>query len=316
MMRPVSVALPPAMPDGLASSITGNGNNRRVVLAWNDNSITETAFLVQRTTDGTAWTDVGTSSSPLDQPNTLGARTLTDATSNATTAYLYRIVAQNTVGYGAEFPSLTVQSVTAPLGVNAPEPPTNLTATLQAGPQVGLTWRDNAANETGFAIERSIDAVTFTQIATAPARNNTGNVAYVDTTALPGLTYTYRIAALNLAGLSGYSNLAAVTVPPVPAAPSDFTAVNGPDGGGNSRSVVLTWVDWSNNETGFTIQRATNATFTSGLNTTTVAANATTLTQTGLSRSTTYYYRIRANNGSFVSSAWVNATPFPITTNP
>ncbi len=68
--------------------------------------------------------------------------------------------------------------------------------------------------------------------------------------------------------------------------------------------------------TGFTIQRATNTTFTSGVNTANVAANLTTLTQTGLSRNTNYYYRIRANNGTLVFSAWVNATPFPILTNP
>ena len=27
---------------------------------------------------------------------------------------------------------------------------------------------------------------------------------------------------------------------------------------------------------------------------------------TGLSRNATYYYRIRANNGAFVSSAWID----------
>ncbi len=36
----------------------------------------------------------------------------------------------------------------------APAAPTNLTATAQAGPQVSLTWRDNANNETGFVVER------------------------------------------------------------------------------------------------------------------------------------------------------------------
>ena len=63
-----------------------------------------------------------------------------------------------------------------------PAAPTNLAATLQAGPQVRLTWRDNATNESGFVIERSTDGVNFTQIATAPARSNTGNVTFTDTT--------------------------------------------------------------------------------------------------------------------------------------
>ena len=45
------------------------------------------------------------------------------------------------------------------------------------------------------------------------------------------------------------------------------------------------------------------------------AANAKSLNVTGLNRATTYYFRIRANNG-ITSSAWVNAVPFPIVTNP
>jgi phosphodiesterase/alkaline phosphatase D-like protein len=78
----------------------------------------------------------------------------------------------------------------------------------------------------------------------------------------------------------------------------------------------LNWIDNSNNETGFTIQRATNALFTQGLTTVTVPANTTTLNVTGLAKNTQYWFRIRANNGTFVFTTWMNATPFPILTNP
>ena len=227
MMRPVSLALPPNKPDGLAFSFTGNGNNRRIVVTWNDNSINETSFVVQRSVNGTTWTNVATSASPLAGPNTHGPRSATDATSNASTAYLYRIVALNSVGYGAEFPSLAVQSVSDPAGVNAPAAPTNLTATAQAGPQVSLTWRDNATSETGFIIERATNGGVFGQIATAPARNSTGNVTYLDTTTLAGNTYAYRVAAVNIAGTSASTNTASVTFPVAPAAPATFSAVNG-----------------------------------------------------------------------------------------
>ena len=105
---------------------------------------------------------------------------------------------------------MTVQSISDELALGtAPAAPTNLVATLQAGPQVRLTWRDNATNESGFVIERSTDGVNFTQIATAPARNNTGNVTFTDTTVKAAQTtqsYTYRVAAGNVAGLSAYSN--------------------------------------------------------------------------------------------------------------
>jgi FtsP/CotA-like multicopper oxidase with cupredoxin domain len=421
MMRPVILALPPNKPDGLTSAVTGSGSGARLVLSWNDTSINETAFVIQRLTWPATWTDVGVILSPLGQPNIHQARSFTvPGTYNPSLAYQYRVVAKNTVGYGLEFPSMTVQSVSDVLALGTPPAaPTNLVATLQAGPQVRLTWRDNAINENGFVIERSTDGVNFAQIATAPARSNTGNVTFTDTTIKAAQTtqsYTYRVAAGNVAGLSAYvtsntiavgvvvppaaptnlvatlqagpqvrltwtdnainetgfvierstdgvnfaqiatvpalsgtgtppafidtvqavatnttysyrvaatnagansafSNTASATVPALPLAPSSLIAVNGPNKN-RSRSVVLVWSDNSNNETGFTIQRATNALFTQGLTTVTVGANVTTITQTGLSANTQYWYRIRANNGTIIFTVWVNATPFPILTNP
>ena len=87
MMRPVSVAIPPLKPDGLAVAITGSGSSRRFRATWNDNSITETSFDLQRTTDGNTWTTVATSQSPLDQPNVHGTRSLTDASSDVAMSY-------------------------------------------------------------------------------------------------------------------------------------------------------------------------------------------------------------------------------------
>jgi len=327
MMRPVSLALPPAKttwppatqtPPPFTS--TGTGNNRRLVLNWNDNSITETAFVIQSKNANGTWSDVGTVLSPLGQPNTHGPRTFTvPGTYNPSIIYVYRIVAQNTVGYGAEFPNMTVQSISDPLIVgNPPVAPIALTATLQAGPQVSLTWTDNATNEAGFVVERSINNSAFVQIATPPARNNTGSVTFVDRAlALSGTndTYAYRVAAVNLAGNSAYVSTS-ITVPGTPVTPSNLQVVNGTSSG-NSRSVVLTWTDNSLIETGFTIQRATNSGFTgNSVTSVNVADNATTYTWTGLSRNTAYYFRIRANNGTVIFSGWVNASPYPIVTLP
>jgi hypothetical protein len=99
-----------------------------------------------------------------------------------------------------------------------------------------------------------------------------------------------------------------------PSAPTNVSAANGPNQGGN-RSVVLTWTDTSNNESGFVLQRATNLTFTTGVATTNVAANATAATITGLNRNTSYYFRVWSTN-ALGPSAQVDATPFPILTNP
>lgn len=319
MMRPVSLALPPKAADGLAFATSGSGNKARLTLTWNDNSISETSFLVQKTIDGTTWSNVGTVASPLDQVNGTGPKSLQDpAVYNPNVVAKYQVLAQNTVGYGGQHPSLTVKSASAPvLTGDVPPAPTSLSATLQAGPKVLITFTDNAMTETGFVVERSDNGGAFVQIAKLPARSNTGSVSYTDNLTLSAadVTYVYRVAAVNVAGLSGYAVSPTILLSAQPAAPGNFTATNGANGG-NSRSVILNWQDLSGNETGFTIQRATNSTFTKGLNTATVNADVTTLTQTGLSRNTQYWYRIRSNNGTTVSSAWVNAAPFPITTNP
>lgn len=319
MMRPVSVAIPPNKPTGLAYTLVGSGNATSLLLSWNDNSINETSFVVQRN-DGSGWVDLATILSPLDQPNLHGVRSYTDTTFQQNVTYKYQVVARNTVGYGAEFPTITAKSVSDILTTTGTPPaaPTNLSGVLESGPQIRLTWTDNATNETSFIVERSVNGAAFAQIATAPALAGTGSVTFVDTTVTAlatNSTYIYRVAAVNSGGNSAFATSAAITVPGIPAAPSNFTAANGP-GGRNNRTVVLNWTDNSNNETGFTIQRATNAAFTANLTTVNVAANTTTSLQTGLVRNTAYYFRIRANNGAIIFSAWVNASPFPITTIP
>jgi hypothetical protein len=230
----------------------------------------------------------------------------------------------------AGFPTMTANSVplttvnNVPVTVGtppaAPAAPTTLTAALGAGPQVTLTWMDNATTETGFLVERcsfvapAPPCTIFAQIAAAPAHSKTGTTTYVDATVLPGNSYLYRVAAVNGSGTSAYATLAAaVVVPSIPTAPSGFT-VAAVKASGKNYTATLTWKDNSSNETGFTIQRATNLQFTTGLTTFTAAANATTLTQT-ITSNTTYYYRIQANNIGG-SSAWVNALPFPIRTGP
>ena len=125
MMRPVSLALPPAAPGGLQGQLVGG----KVKLDWVDNSITETRFVIKRTTDGTTWTTVGSLDQPLGDGNAHGARTFTDPTSDATTPFTYKVIAENVVGYGSGMPSMTVSSSTADFAINAATPPTVLSTT-------------------------------------------------------------------------------------------------------------------------------------------------------------------------------------------
>lgn len=295
MMRPESLALPPrkvTWPSTGAAVVTGSGNNRHVTLTWNDNSINETSFLVQRTSDGTTWSDVGTVAAPLDQANVHQTRTLTDSTSSPTAAYLYRIVALNTVGYGAEFPSLSAKSTSATLGVNAPAAPTNLTANLQSGPRVSLSWRDNATNESGFVVERAMNGGAFAQIATPPARANTGTVTMVDNSVSLGNTYDYRVKAVNVAGTSAQSNTVAV---PVLAPRQPVIAAGTAVRSGSNERVTLTWGDVLN-ETSYVVQWSTSSTFaTVSGQSAALPGNATTYTTGNIARQA-WFFRVRAVN--------------------
>lgn len=87
-------------------------------------------------------------------------------------------------------------------------------------------------------------------------------------------------------------------------APSGITATTA-----STSQINLSWTDNSSTETGFRIERSGSS---GGPYTqiTTVGANATTYSNTGLSASTTYYYRVRAYNanGNSASSSVASAT--------
>ncbi len=307
MMRPVTLALPPikaTWPGTGAAVLTGTGNNRRFTLTWNDNSITETRFVVQRTTNGTTWTTVGTLDQPLGNTNTHGTRTFTDPTSNATTAYKYRVVAENAVGYGSGMPSMTVSSTSDALGVNAPTAPTGLAATLagiSSAPRVNLTWQDTATTEARFLVQRSGDnGATFTQIATVGPRNGTGSVTYADTTAALNSTYVYRVATDNVAGTSAWSNPVTVVVA-APAAPVILTGTAVRQG--TSQRATITWSAVPT-ATSYVIQRSLDSTFATGVTSATVGS-VTTYTTGNISRTANWYFRMAAVN-ALGQSGWSN----------
>lgn len=93
MMRSVLFAFPPVAPSGLTF------DTATFTLSWTDNSLSETAFVVQKSLDGVNWTSVGQIDRPLDPtiPNTKGGTvSLVDPT--WVTGTQYRVIAQNTVG--------------------------------------------------------------------------------------------------------------------------------------------------------------------------------------------------------------------------
>jgi hypothetical protein len=169
-----------------------------------------------------------------------------------------------------------------------PNAPAALTAQAISYEQINLTWSDQSNDETGFKVERNTGG-GWAEIATAGS-NATG---YSDTGLTPSTAYNYRVRAFNLGGSSSYSNTTSATTqspPPPPAAPSNLTANVLSD-----TAIDLIWTDNAATEDGFRVDRSLD-----GLqwdNMTSLAANTTSFSDTGLNGSTTYSYRVRAFTG-------------------
>jgi hypothetical protein len=204
------------------------------------------------------------------------------------------------------------------------------TAIITNGTRITISWTDLSTNETGFLVERlvtpSVAGATppaWTTLATV-ARTGTatssvnGAVSYVNNLVAPIAygQYQYRVSAVNVTGTgaTAVTNAASTAVASnvldftLPAAPTLLTATPGAAGSG---AVTLSWTDNATNETGYTVQRATNATFTTGLVTTAVpgaiTANPASYVLNGMTKGTKYFFRVAATNAAG-TSAYVATT--------
>ena len=77
--------------------------------------------------------------------------------------------------------------------------------------QVALAWSDNSAGANAFAVQRSVDGVSYVTIAKLPP----ATLTYRDDTVSPRRTYWYRLLASNLAGDSAPSTAIRIDTLPV-----------------------------------------------------------------------------------------------------
>ena len=276
----------PAAPQNLTATAVSAS---RIDLGWQDQSSSETGFLIERKSSGN-FAQIATAPAVSA---TGGAGSFTDTAGlQPNTTYSYRVRASGPSGNSGY--SNTASATTVPPLLEAPA---NLTAAAVSLSQITLSWQDNSSSEDGFAIERKTTG-SFAPLATAPAKAGTGGTAsFSDTTSLqPNTTYSYRVRAINSLGSSAYSNTAsASTTPPQPGAPTllTVTAVT-------FAQVTLAWQDNSAGEDGFEIERKTeNGAYTLIAG---VGVNVTGYTDNGVSELTSYTYRVRAVNAGGASA--------------
>ena len=170
--------------------------------------------------------------------------------------------------------------------------PTGLDATLVA-PRAGGVHGNDVAGETGYVIERRVDGTTEDWARVGDTAANVTRFAQDGLAA--GKTYLYRVRAREGELASEPSNVDSVTVaaePAVPAAPrleGAYFAFNSGNG------AKLQWTNVAN-ESGYKIERRVDGTTTAFDQFATTAADATTITDTGLEAGKSYLYRVRAFN--------------------
>lgn len=167
-----------------------------------------------------------------------------------------------------------------------------------------VNWKDNSDNETNFVIERSIDGITFAQIAEVAANVTT----YTDNSLVPNTKYFYRVKAITGNDSSSYSDINSVVTPAIPSAPAK-AATPTPATGMNAveltnGTLALKWTG-SSNTTSYAVYFGTDPdNLTKLADVAYVAAPSYTLIN--LSPETTYYWRIDASNvkGTVTGDLW------------
>ena len=247
--------------------------------------------------DGNTFTQIGSpiTLSSLANQVYIGMAVTSHDTKKLATAGFTNVTLTGTLGTTPTFNSLPA--------------PTNLTAAAAAGQTtaISLAWSDTVG-ETGYAVERSVDGVNWSQI----GQTGLNVTTYTDNLSFGAMRWWYRVSALGVTSRTAYSTAAsAINKPAAPTLPQAVVM--------SGTSLSLTWRD-TNAETGYRLERSTNggSTYTTLL---TLPANITGYNNNGLTAGTTYLYRVTplgiAGDGlPLLFNAATTASPVTIVTAP
>ena len=280
---------------GVPAGLSATPGNAQVTLNWtapmfNGGSVI-TGYRVYRSTS-----EAGTYTLIASQ---IGLN-YTDANTTNGHSYWYNVSAVNVVGEGAKTGPVSSSPFTIP---NAP---TGLTA-VAGNAQVTLNWTEPAFNG-----GRVIDYYVVYQDSVALSDYPTG-LSTVIAGLNNGQSYSFAVAAHNLAGNGSSSEAASSTPRAVPGAPTGLTAVPG------NAQVLLNWtapaLNGGSEITNYTVYRGTTS---GGETLLTILGNALALTDTSLSNGQIYYYKVSASNaaGEGAKSIEASATPATMPTAP
>ncbi|MBC8364995.1 MAG: fibronectin type III domain-containing protein [Actinobacteria bacterium] len=297
-----STSSTPRTTPGQPTVLAGTPGDGEVSLSWtaptNDGGASISGYKVESSTNsGSTWTtsiaDTGSSSTSA----------VVDGLSNGTSV-TFRVSAINVAGTG----SASDTEVTTPR--TTPGQPTSLAAT-EGSTQVSLSWSapsgDGGSAVTGYRVEQSTNSgLAWT---TVVADTGSTSTSYAVTGLTNGSAYSFRVTAVNAAGMGATSSTATATPRTTSDAPTGLAGTPG------DRQVALAWTAPSESGgsavTGYRVERSADGGSTWTAVVADTGSTTTSHSVTGLTNGSAYTFRVSAVNdaGTGSTSSTASATP-------
>lgn len=282
-----------------ASATASTANSINVTWAPAVTNAALTSYTIQRSTNGGAFaTTYATTSGTVTS--------FTDTGLTETSNYRYKVLANadyTSAGTGIVVSGVSATSATiTPYFISTVTP--TATVTASTANSITVTWSAPVTSNpavSGYSLQRSTDGgLNWSADLTLTSPTAT---TYVDTAALSGITYTYRLAAINAQLTSAYTSSGTATAyylsDPVSAPVASNSSTS-------TTSITVTGSYTANPAiSGYNIQRAvagTSPTFAS------IGATNYSITlpyvDTTVSANTSYLYQIKAKNAQLTTANW------------
>jgi len=223
---------------------------------------------------------------------TSGTRSWQDKNLVPNAQYTYRVLAKSAANESAYSNELTITN-------SYLDAPSSLTTSTVDDSAIELKWIDNATDETGFEIWRCVGTSDYADWSLYATVGQNAQ-SFKDTNVQQGIQYNYRVRAYSVGGIySAYSNTSSIGIG-ILNAPTNLKYEVLSD-----TKITLTWKDNSNDETGFIVERKIGADGT-WTEISTLKANTTSYTLSGLNAYTQYFFRIKAYSYKYNSNSYSN----------
>ena len=262
---------PPVAPSGLTASLSGPS----ILLTWQDNSVDETAFSIEKCleTDCTNFAQIG--SQPADATSFAHGPV-------APGVYNYRVRASNAAGFSdySNTANIIIIGVpnAAPVAVMSASPTSGvapLTVAFDGSASYDIDFGFITTWVWSFGDGTSGSGVTVTHVYAAPG------------------TYTASLTVIDNVGTTGSTSATITVAPSVPTAPANVVATS------PSRArIALTWTNTASNATTIIIERCDGKACTGFATVAQLGATATSWADSAVQPGTIYRYRLRADNAT------------------